>query len=177
MLAGVDNRIAAGYFTDGRVKPSVVTDIVFVCPSKTRRQRRSGQQRHEAVAVNSSAQTRDAERIDPGPAAEPRVADLAPEIAFSEWDSASAPFIVDKAPVPQMNDLPHGGGAGQFADEALEQRAPTASKTRQVDHPRYGPSCGHRGDSRARCGAIAGCGSRVAIASWSSPYAVASCRS
>lgn len=70
-----------------------------------------------------------------------------------------------------MNDLADGAGAGQFADEPLKERAPTASKTRQIDNPRYGPSCRHGADIRARGGG------HIAIASWSSRDAVASCGS
>jgi hypothetical protein len=133
MLAGVDYRVATSHFLDSGVEASVVTDIFVQRAPKTRWQHRSGEHRHEPVAVYLRAQAGDPDRIDPLPSAEARLADLPPEITRGERPAASAALVVDEAPPPQVNDLAEGARSGQLAQEPLDKRAPAAAKSGQVD--------------------------------------------
>src|SRR5437763_918128 len=152
MLAGVDYRVAASHLADAAVKLSVVADVLVQCAPKTRRQHRSGQQRHEPVAVNFDPEAGDAGRVDSGPAAESDLAHLPPELTRGERQAASAALIVNEAPLPNVNDLAEGAHPGHFAEEPLDERAPAASKSGQVDDPGCGLASGGGLGDRACCG-------------------------
>jgi hypothetical protein len=73
-----------------------------------------------------------AQRMHPGdvhfgPAAERPLADPLPERAGGEPGAATAAFVVQDVPLPQVDDLAQGADRRQLAEETLDERGSASS--------------------------------------------------
>jgi hypothetical protein len=137
VLAGIDDDSRAADRERGAVDGQEVLGVAREIPAVTAGRFGGQHERDEAIAVDDPLKGEDLIDVEPVPAAERPVSDLAPERAGGEARSAAAELVLAHAPAPQEDELADRKDPRKLTDDALQQRAAASARPADVEdrHP------------------------------------------